>query len=511
MSLLWPIVRKTLFGPRRTAAVDDRRTYTRLDILGGAMFMAREIEKATDAPHIGIMLPTSGAFPIALLGAWLARRVAVPLNYLLSPEELEYVIRDSEVDTIITAQMMLDFLKGADDQSDNAADRPRAVPDAINLLHMDKLRFKGLPPLRLPPRYGRDDLAVLLYTSGTSGKPKGVMLTHGNLRSDIDASIDHAGIRSADTFLGVLPQFHSFGLTALTLLPLRVGASTVYSARFIPRKIIGLIKEHRPDIVMAVPSMYGALLSVKNAEPDDFACIRYAISGGEPLPDAVFEAFKERFDVRILEGYGLTETSPITHWSTPARYKRHGVGPALPNCTVAVVDDNNNILGPNEEGEILLAGPMIMKGYYKLEDLTAEVMVELDVPGKGRMRFFRTGDIGKQDEDGILFITGRKKEMLIVGGENVFPREIEEVLNKHASGKSSAIIGRNDGVRGEVPVAFIELEEDATLDESALRSWCRERLAGYKVPRDITVIDELPRSPTGKILRRKLSEAQPTE
>ncbi len=504
MSLVGPILMQGITSPRRVAVVDDRRSYTYSQILGGAMFLADAIDATTPAKHVGILLPTSGAFPIALLGAWTAGRVAVPLNYLLAPDELRYVIQDSDIDTIITVGPMLDYLAG----EGKAGQRPEAIPDSIKLLPMDQCDFSGFPPLRWPAWHGRDDLAVILYTSGTSGRPKGVMLTHGNLRSNVDAAIVHARIKRADTFLGVLPQFHSFGLTALTLLPLRIGAKVVNSARFVPKKIVSLIREHRPDIVMAVPSMYGALLSVKSTGPEDFSSIRLAISGGEPLPQATYDAFIERFELQILEGYGLTETSPITNWSTPWRFVRQAVGPMLPGVDEVIVDADDHPLPAGEEGEILITGPNIMKGYYKLPDQTRDVFVDLSSGSTnghgGVLRYFRTGDIGKLDEDGFLFITGRKKEMLIIGGENVFPREIEEVLNKHSSVHDSAVIGKQDGVRGEVPIAFVEVEEGCSFDDTALRAWCRESLAGYKVPREIRRVDALPRNPTGKIMRREL-------
>ena len=494
MSLLRPILLKALTHPTRTAVIDDRGSYSYAKLLAGALFVSREIKRTTAAKHVGVMLPTSGAFPITLLGAWLADRVPVPLNYLLSKEELQYVIKDSDIDTLITSTQMLEFIGGAE-----------VIPEGIKVVEMEKMKFKGVPPIAWPPNPDDDDLAVLLYTSGTSGKPKGVMLTHRNLQSNAEAAVSHAGITKADTFLGVLPQFHSFGLTVLTLLPLRIGARVVYTARFVPRKIVSLIEEHRPDIFIAVPSMYGALLSVKKAEPDCFNSIRLAVSGAEPLPDATFDAFKDRFGVQLLEGYGLTETSPATNWSTPAKNKRHSVGTALPGVGNVIVDGEDNPLPAGEEGEIILTGPNLMKGYYKLDKQTDEVFTKVVLPDSQHpVRAFRTGDIGKLDDDGFLYITGRKKEMLIVGGENVFPREIEEVLNNHPSVHASAVVGKQDGMRGEVPIAFVELEEGAEFDEGALRNHCRESLAQFKVPKEIRVLDELPRNPTGKILRRAL-------
>ena len=492
MALLRSIFKQALLHPARTAIVDDLRTWSYGKLAGGAYFMSRAIRQHTDKPHVGLMLPTSGAFPAALLGAWQAGKVAVPLNYLLSKDDLHHVIKDAGLDTVFTASKLLDVV-GED-----------AIPEGVKAVRLDQLSFKGLPPVRWPAAPKDADLAVLLYTSGTSGRPKGVMLSHGALDSNVRAIIDHAHLGPTNKFLGVLPQFHAFGVTALTLMPLTLGAEVIYTARFVPRKLVELMRKHKPNIFIAVPSMYGALLSVKSATPEDFASLEFAVSGAEPLSQAVYDAYQDKFNCHLLEGYGLTETAPVTNWSTPQQNKQHAVGQALPGVTNLIVDEQNNMLGPDEEGEILIAGPNVMEGYWQLPEKTDEVFVEIDVPSKGKTRCFRTGDIGKIDAEGYLYITGRKKEMLIVGGENVFPREIEEVLNMHPSVKASAVIGKPCDMRGEIPIAFVEVEEDAEFDEADIRSFVRERIAQYKVPREIRKIDELPRNPTGKILRREL-------
>lgn len=489
---------RALAHPRKIAVIDDQREYSFIKIIIGALHVARAVKQNAKGDKVGIMLPTSGAFSITLLGVWLARKTPVPLNYLLSQDELNHVVGDSGIDMIITAGAMIEAVQGL------GVD-PAKLPGPPKLLKLEDLNFKAVPPLIWPPKLADDDLAVLLYTSGTSGKPKGVMLTERNLRTNIDDCLEHAGLTSVDMFLGVLPQFHTFGLTVLTLLPLYGGGRVVYTAKFVPRRLVELIKKHRPHLFIAVPSMYGALLSVKKSTPEDWSSLRYVVSGGEPLPQAVIDGYRERFNVDILEGYGLTETSPVTNWSTPTHRREHAVGTSLPHVQNLIVDDQNNVLGPDEEGEILIAGDSVMKGYYNLPELTAEVIITLDVPGQGPTRCFRTGDIGKIDTDGFLYITGRKKEMLIIGGENVFPREIEEVLNRHPDVRASAVIGRKDESRGEVAVAFVELEEGSTFDEGALRQFCREGMAPFKVPKEIRHIESLPRNPTGKIMRRELS------
>lgn len=512
MSILRKIMWRALTHPTQVAVIDDQREYSFLKIGAGAFHAAKAIGKATDREKVGIMLPTSGAFTVALLGTWLAKKTPVPLNYLLSQDELAHVVADSGIDTIVTAGKMVEAIEGMGIEVDK-------LPGPTKLLKLEDVSFKGLPPLRIPPKLADDDLAVLLYTSGTSGKPKGVMLTERNIRTNIEDSLEHAGIKKCDTFLGVLPQFHTFGLTVLTLLPLYGGGKVVYTAKFVPRRLIELMKKHRPQLFIGVPSMLGALLSVKKATAEDWESLRYVICGGEPLPQAVYDGFKEKLNIEINEGYGLTETSPCTNWSTPEHNRLHSVGLPLPSVQNYIVDDQNNLLGPNEEGEILIAAPSVMKGYYQLPELTDQVMVTLDVPGDdpkigsvgkhaergGSTRCFRTGDIGKIDEDGYLYITGRKKEMLIIAGENVFPREIEEVLNRHETVHASAVIGKTDESRGEVAIAFVEMEGDAAFDEGALKNYCREHMAGFKVPKEIRRLDELPRNPTGKIMRRSLS------
>jgi long-chain acyl-CoA synthetase len=485
MSIHWPIIRQTLFRPRRVFMIDDNRSYRGVEILVAALHMAGQIEKVCKTQNVGILLPTGGAFPIAALAIWMLGKTVVPLNYLLKPEELKYVIADCETDTIISAGAMLTFLGHR--------------PEIANLIEMDKVSFKGVPKLRVPARPKGDSLGVILYTSGTSGKPKGVMLTHRNIASNIRQCIDHVRFTSKEVMVGVLPQFHTFGLTVLTLLPLTLGCRVVYSARFVPQRVMKLIRQHKPTAFIAIPSMYNALMVVKDAKTEDFSPVKFIVSGGEPLPDAVFQAFKDKFNKFLNEGYGLTETSPVTNWCRPGQWRAHSVGPALPRIDQKIKDvETGKVLGPNQDGEVVMKGPNIMKGYFKLPEETAAVF---DSEG-----YFKTGDMGRLDDDGFLYITGRIKEMLIIGGENVFPREIEEVLNRHPAVNASGVVGIHDPMRGEVPMAFVELKEGQASDEKTLKGWCRDNLAGYKVPSEIRIVAALPRNATGKILRRELKK-----
>ncbi|MEM1329631.1 MAG: AMP-binding protein [Planctomycetota bacterium] len=484
MSIHWPIIRNLARHAGREMVVDDKRSYKGIEILVAAFHVASEIEKRCESETVGLLLPTSGATPIAALASWMLGKTVVPLNYLLKPEELRAVIEDCGTDTVVTVQPMLEFV----------GERP----DVPHVIRLEDIDFKSVPELRWPATARDEDLAVLLYTSGTSGLPKGVMLSHGNLKANIAQCIEHAKIDDHEVFLGVLPQFHSFGITVLTLTPLTIGAKAVYAARFVPTKILQLFKQHHPTIFVAIPSMYNALLAMKSGDAEDFSSLRLTISGGEPLPHATFVGFQERFGKTINEGYGLTETAPVTNLCCPIETREHSVGRALPRIVQRIRDlETGRELPPGEEGEITMQGPNIMQGYFRKPSETDAV---LSPEGE-----FRTGDIGRLDADGFLYITGRLKEMIIVGGENVFPREIEEVLNTHPDVQASAVVGQKDPVRGELPVAFVEATEGASFDEDTLRGFCRDRLAGYKVPRWVRQVAELPRNPTGKIMRRELA------
>lgn len=487
MSIHWPIIRRCLSQPLDVAMIDETRTFKRLSLLAAASMLADDIEARTTARHVGIMLPSTGAFGVAALAAWMLGRVVVPLNFLLKQEELEYVIADSEIDTILTARPVLEHLGYT----------PRGAAARL----MEDVDFRRVPTPRWPAGAEDSDLGVILYTSGTSGRPKGVLLSHGNITANVRQCCEHLGLTSGRgiTFLGCLPQFHTFGLTVLTCLPLMIGAKVVYAPRFVPQRIVKLFREHRPTVFIGIPAMYNALLTVKDATPADFSALRYAVSGGEPLPDAVASAFRERFGVTIAEGYGLTETSPVTNWCRPHEYRPHSVGPGLPGVEQRIVDlETGRDLPPGRDGEVRIAGPNLMQGYFKLPEQTASALDE-----RG---FLRTGDIGRFDADGHLYITGRLKEMLIIAGENVFPREIEEVLNRHPAVKDSGVVGKRDPVRGELPVAFVELREGASLDASECRSFLRRSIANFKVPDDIRVLPALPRNATGKIVRRELKK-----
>jgi long-chain acyl-CoA synthetase len=492
MAIHWPILRRLATAPLRRVATDDRRDYRGIDMLVAALHMADRIGAECATETVGLLLPTSGAFPIAALGAWSAGKTIVPLNYLLKPDELQYVIEDSGIDTIYTVRPMLDFLE--------------RTPRVKNLRRLEDIDFTAFPAPVIPARPAGSSTAAIVYTSGTSGKPKGVMLSHAALAANVRQGKQHLHLSAKnDCMLGVLPQFHCYGMTQLTLTPLTHGVRVVYTARFMPKRLIELVRDQRATIMVGIPSMYNAIAALKSGTPEHLASLRLVVSGSEALPDAVQQKFRARYGKHICEGYGMTEMAPATHCAISEACRPHSVGRPVPGVEQRIVDPKTERELPvGTDGEIRLRGPNMMSGYFHLPEKTAEVF---DPRG-----FYRTGDQGRIDENGFLFITGRIKEMIIVGGENVFPREIEDVLNRHPAVHASGVIGRTDPMRGEVPAAFVELCDEIDKDAFEPReliAFCREHLAGYKVPKEIHRIDALPRNPTGKILRRELFEHLP--
>lgn len=470
-------------------AVADGRTaltFSRLARLSG-VFRSVVIEQ-TDRQQVGILLPASSAFPALLFGTLWAQRVAVPLNFLLAADELLPVVQDAGLGVVFTVRHFADLVSKLPVRAVFLEDLPLKR----------RLMFSLIRPLPPVSPAGADDTAVILYTSGTTGRPKGVELTQRNLHSNAMDCIATLNIDPRQRFLNVLPPFHVFGLTAGVLVPAFLGASTWALPRFNPLAAVHAVRDHAITVMMAIPSMYAAILRTRSATAEAFASVQLAISGGEPLPDGVCAAFRSRFGVHLRQGYGLTETSPVVAVSTLQHTRDGTVGKPIRNVQIRIVDPQGRDLPLAVDGEILVRGPGVMKGYYRQPDETRRV---IDPEG-----WFHTGDVGHLDAEGYLSITGRAKEMLIVGGENVFPREIEAVLETHEGVLQAAVIGVSDNLRGETPVAFVIPRKGAEPSESDLRQFVKQTLAGFKVPRRVVIREDLPAGPTGKILKRKLRD-----
>lgn len=485
--LFEPLFEQASRQPSEVAVIDDRGRYTYQQLAAMSAGLAGRFSSLTTRTRIGLLLPAGGGFVASFYGALLAGKTVVPLNYLLGDREIAHCIADSGIDTVVTAPPLVARVKETSlhivDLAQLLADSP---PDAA----------AASPPAR--PATAADDVAVLMYTSGTSGMPKGALLTYQNLQSDVDASIAHVHFESRHKFLGIIPLFHAFGMTAMMLAPIQLGSTIVYMGRFSPVAALNAIREHGISLMGGVPSMFAALLRLKDASAADFASIYAMISGGEPLPGALRQAFYARFGVELLEAYGMTETSLAIALNTPQKHKPGSVGTAIPGMEIHIVDEAGNPVPQGQEGEIWVRGPMIMKGY---NNLPAETAAALTPEGH-----FKTGDLGHLDVEGFLFITGRKKDIIIVAGEKAAPREIEETLMSHASVAEAAVVGRKDPTRGEVVVAFVIPKQGASPKPEDLREFCRANgLAQWKVPREIRIVQDFPRAPTGKVLKRELA------
>lgn len=486
--LFEPIFAHAQQMPNDVAIQDDHGKYTFAQVAAMSAGLGAYLAAATQQPRVGLLLPAGAAFVASFYGTLLAGKTVVPINFLLGDREVAHVIADSGIDTVITIPLLGGRLK----------DSPLKVVDITQLAA--QLPGAAQAAMQRPlPQPKADDTAVIMYTSGTSGLPKGVVLTYGNLDSDVRACITHAKLEGKHRFLGIIPLFHSTGMLATMIAPVTLGAMTVYIGRFSPVATLNALRDHQISVVAAVPSMYGAIARLKSAAPADVQWIYAAISGGEPLSANVREAFLAKFGKPIYEGYGLTETIGPVCFNTPQVHKPGSVGTPIPGVTVQIVDDNGKPVAQGESGEVWLKGPPIMKGYFNLPKETAEALTPDG--------FFKTGDLGMLDADGFLHITGRKKDLIIVAGEKAVPREIEEALMKHPAVAEAAVIGKKDPSRGEVVLAFIVLKEGESATPEALKETCREQgLASFKVPREIVFVPELPHSPTGKVLKRVLAE-----
>ncbi len=481
---------------------------------------------------IGLLLPNCPPFVMGVYGAALLGAVAVPVNPLLKPAELEYIWRDAGVKLVIAAGALLPNVVAArqnlPELSHIISITPKSDLDASlagmsGLLEFGELHLTPQPPL-LAIRSslgegesqfdaplssersegtrrgagGEGDPAVIIYTSGTTGHPKGAMLSHHNLLSNVAQIQQVLKFEPSDVLMTTLPLFHSFAGTVCMHLVLATGGSAVLMENFVPGKVMETLEKEKVTIFPAVPAMLNALLNLKTEREYDLSTLRYFVSGGAPLPAATLDAVEKRFGVPVLEGDGPTECSPVTCVNPPDGVRKvSSVGPALPGVEVAIFDDKDNPLPRDTVGEIVVRGDNVMLGYYNQPEATAEAMTG---------GWYHTGDLGTIDADGYIFIVDRKKDMIITGGLNVYPREIEEVLYTHPAILDAAVIGMPDALRGEDVLAVIVKKPNAEVTEREIVVYCRERLANYKVPRKVLFRETLPRGGTGKVVKRLLKK-----
>jgi long-chain acyl-CoA synthetase len=447
----------------------------------------REECKSRPGARVGLWLKNGPEFVSALFGAWFAQGVVVPINNFLRPREVAYILADAGIDILITEETLGDGFGEL-----------QAARLGLRIVTIERLaQLPTIPAAnRIHVPQAEADLAMIIYTSGTTGRPKGAMLSHGNLLHNVESCRKVLQAVSFDRFVVLLPMFHSFMLTVGILLPLIVGGSIVLiKVLHSPKAIIQEAVTREATILPAIPQFFRA---VANAQLPARISLRLCISGAAPLPKEILKEFNEKFPIPLLEGYGLSEASPVVSMNPiEGPWKAGSIGRPVPDVEMSVQNDLGEHLAPDRVGEICVRGGNVMQGYWNQPEKTARAL---------RNGWLLTGDVGYRDADGYFYITDRKKDMLLVNGINVYPREIEEVIYQFPGVKEAAVIGIPDFRKGEQPLAFVAAKDNAQLDERALLQFIKGQLADYKVPRRVIFVSSLPRNATGKILKNTLRE-----
>ncbi len=446
--------------------------------------------------RVGVMLPNVPEFPVAYYGVLRAGGIVVPMNVLLKRREIAYYLEDSGAKLLLAWQGFC--AEAGDGAADAGADLIEVEPAAF------AATLEALSPTEGLAEVADDDTAVILYTSGTTGSPKGAELTHHNLARNADVSSrTTCEIDSGNVVLGSLPLFHSFGQTVAMNASLQVGACLTLVPKFEPALALETMQRDRVTHFYGVPTMYGALLHHPERESYDTSALCTCITGGASMPVEVLRGFEEAFGAIILEGYGLSETSPVSSSNHPGRERKPGsIGEPIEGVEMRVVDEDDNPVEQGEVGEIVIRGHNIMKGYWQKPEATAEAM---------RGGWFHSGDMARTDEDGYFYIVDRKKDLIIRGGYNVYPREVEEVLYEHPKIREAAVVGIPHDEWGEEIGAVVVLHEGEEMTAEEVSAHVKEQIAAYKYPRVVWFIDELPKGPTGKILKREIDRPASVE
>ncbi|WP_394583191.1 fatty acid--CoA ligase family protein [Cytobacillus firmus] len=488
--------------------MDQSSTYAELD--GAVTKFADGLSKlgVKKGDHIALLLGNSPHFVIGLHGALRLGATVIPINPIYTPDEIGYIVNNGDVKAVVTLDLLVPLIEKmhqalpkvenyiicdtpqgqASEQDLSALSAFSKMKSFTQLIASGDIGFKG-------PELEEDDTAVILYTSGTTGKPKGAMLTHKNLYSNAKDVSDYLHMNENDRVITTLPMFHVFCLTVALNAPLMNGATILIDPKFSPKEIFRLAKKYEPTVFAGVPTMYNFLLQYEDGNPEDLKSLRLCISGGAAMPVALLHGFEKKFSVIVSEGYGLSEASPVTCFNPLDKPRKAGsIGQSIMNVENKVVNELGEEVSVGEVGELIVRGPNVMKGYYKLPEETAATI---------RDGWLYTGDLAKRDEEGYFYIVDRKKDLILVGGYNVYPREVEEVLYNHGEIVEAAVLGVPDPNVGEAVKCYV-VTNNPQLTEELLLAYCAEHLARYKVPSSIEFLEELPKNTTGKILRRAL-------
>jgi long-chain acyl-CoA synthetase len=502
MDLGQMLARSASRTPDNTAVIfrDQRTSYSELNRRANQVANALIGLGIRPGDRVALYIHNIPLFMEAYYGILKAGASVVPLNVLYKAGELEYIFVDSGARAILTfapfAQTALEARANAP-QMENVI---VAAPEDIASTRAWRTTIGAAPDHEPGVTVGDNDVAVICYTSGTTGRPKGAMLSHHNLISNCEQVNMLPAVRTTpeDIVWLALPLFHIYGMNVGMNLSFMNGASIVLVERFEPASSIELIQRHRCTILYGAPPMFVAWANMPNVRDYDLSSVRYTASGAAALPVKVLETFQSLSGVPISEGYGLTEASPVVTTNAAGPVVKPGtVGPAIPGVEVKIVDEAGNELPHGELGELICRGPNVMLGYYNKPEATAEAI---------RNGWLHTGDLATEDDDGYFTIVDRLKDMIVVSGFNVYPREVEEVLFQHPAVADAAVVQYPDPYQGESVMAFVVLKPGQTATEQEIIDFCRSRIAVFKCPRRVVFRDALPKNNTGKVLRRELRE-----
>lgn len=427
--------------------------------------------------NVGLYCKNCPEFVMAYFGVVSLGAVIVPLNRTLTPREVSFIADDAGMKHLIVVQPL----------AVGPEIRQLLIPDIV-----EAIERKAFPEAAAAELHENSPCAII-YTSGTTGKPKGAVLSHENLLSNAEGISEALKLTAEDCFLCVLPMFHSFAWTVTVTDALILGARIAIMETFQPKDAVKTIQEEGVTIVCGVPTMFGYYLSLGSCEL--YEKVRIFVSGGASLPGEIIASFKQKFGIDIAEGYGLSEASPVVTVNRVGQVRPTSIGRPLQHIDVRIESPEGKILPVGEVGELVTRGPNVMLGYFNQPESTAAAIVD---------GWLHTGDMARVDEEGYIYIVDRLKDIIIVGGLNVYPREVEEVLYQYPGVQEAAVIGVPDKLRGEVPCAYIALKEGAEYDRKALMKYLQGNLANFKLPKEIIVMDVLPKNATGKIMKREL-------
>ena len=489
--------------PDTYAVMLDDRKMTYAEVAAAAKRVANALRSKGIGPgdKVAMMIANTPHFPIIYYGILQAGAVVVPVNVLYQHQEIEHYLRDSEAVALFAFKLFAEEATKAFTAVDSCKHlvivstmEDMEVPAVgENFMHLMIQSSTDFEVHQTMP----DDTAVLLYTSGTTGAPKGAELTHFNLFFNaFYAAKEIVKVTPGDVALAVLPLFHSFGQTCIMNASFLSGATVTLLPRFETEKAMQVIQRDHVKLIAMVPTMYFFILNQQNWKDYDFSSVKMAVSGGAALPEEVHRRFQERYGITILEGYGLSETSPVTSFTLEGEAVRVGsIGKPIWGVDMRCMRDDGSFCEQDEVGEIVIQGHNVMKSYYKRPDATREAIVN---------GWFHTGDMGRRDSDGYFYIVDRKKDLIIRGGMNIYPREIEEVLYAHPKVLEAAVVGIPDELRGEEVKIYVSPKDGQAITPQEIKEYVMANMAKYKWPKDVEVLPELPKGPTGKILKREL-------